>query len=99
MATEDAEELWSKARAMPHGFIPDFQTDGEYLDLLCRAAKLGHLEAMKKLGEYAARPCAHEGAGRTGMRRGQTVSGEVICGHLTRGLLLMVYCACRNITL
>lgn len=55
MATEDAEELWNKARAMPHGFIPDFQTDGEYLDLICRAAKFGHLEAMKKLGEYAGR--------------------------------------------
>ena len=55
MATEDAEELWNKARAMPHGFIPDFQTDGEYLALICRAAKLGHLEAMKKLGEYAGR--------------------------------------------
>ena len=53
--TEDAEALWTKARAMPHGFIPDFQEDGEYLSLVLRAARLGHLEAMVKLGDYAYR--------------------------------------------
>lgn len=53
--TEDAEALWTKARAMPHGFVPDFQEDGEYLSLVLRAARLGHLEAMVKLGDYAYR--------------------------------------------
>ena len=40
---------------MPHSFIPDMRTDGDYLSKVYDAAKLGHLEAMVKLGDYACR--------------------------------------------
>ena len=40
---------------MPHRFIPDPMVDGDYLSKIYAAAKLGHLEAMAKLGEYAGR--------------------------------------------
>ena len=50
-----AQRLWKVARSMPHGFIPNPETDGDYLAKVYGAAKLGHLEAMAKLGEYAGR--------------------------------------------
>ena len=51
----DADRLWAEARDMPHNFIPDPKTDGDYLSKIYRAARLEHLEAMVKLGEYAGR--------------------------------------------
>ena len=53
--TTDANQLWDEAREMPHDFIPDPVKDGDYLAKVYAAAKLGHLEAMAKLGEYAFR--------------------------------------------
>ena len=52
---EEAERLWLEAREMPHEFIPDPETDHDYLAKVYGAAKLGHLEAMVKLGDYAFR--------------------------------------------
>ena len=40
---------------MTHRFKPDWEKDREYLAKVYGAAKLGHLEAMVKLGEYAGR--------------------------------------------
>ena len=40
---------------MPNNFIPDPETDGDYLAKIYTAARLGHLEAMVKLGDYAYR--------------------------------------------
>ena len=51
----DANTLWAEARAMPHSFIPDPDTDGEYLWRLYGAARMGHAEAMAKIGDYAFR--------------------------------------------
>lgn len=51
----EADRLWSEAREMPHNFTPDWERDQEYLSKIYAAAKLGHLEAMVKLGEYAYR--------------------------------------------
>ena len=51
----DADRLWAEARDMPHNFIPDPETDGDYLAKIYTAARLGHLEAMVKLGDYAYR--------------------------------------------
>ena len=53
--SDDANRLWEEAREMPHNFIPDPKTDGDYLSKVYTAARLGHLEAMAKLGEYAYR--------------------------------------------
>ena len=53
--TVDANRLWEEAREMPHRFIPDPMKDGDYLSKVYDAAKLGHLEAMVKLGDYAYR--------------------------------------------
>ena len=52
---ENPEELWTTARAMEHGVVPNGEKDAEYLGLIYRAARLGHLKAMVKLGEYACR--------------------------------------------
>ena len=38
-----------------HNIIPDPKTDGDYLSKVYAAAKLGHLEAMVKLGDCAYR--------------------------------------------
>ena len=40
---------------MKHNFIPDPATDGDYLAKVYTAARLGHMEAMVKLGDYAYR--------------------------------------------
>lgn len=50
-----ADRLWVEARALTHNFIPDPSTDADYLAKLHGAAKLGHLVAMAKLGDYAFR--------------------------------------------
>lgn len=49
------EEDFRRARAMPHRVVPDFSTDGLYLDLLGESAEKGYAPAMAKLGEYAVR--------------------------------------------
>lgn len=51
----EAEMLWEEARRMIHNEIPNFETDGPYLTLVYEAARLGHVEAMFKLGDYAFR--------------------------------------------
>ena len=51
----DADRLWEEARGMAHRFKPDWEKDQEYLSKIYAAARLGHLEAMTKLGEYAGR--------------------------------------------
>ena len=51
----DADRLWEEAREMTHRFTPDWEKDQEYLSKIYAAARLGHLEAMTKLGEYAGR--------------------------------------------
>ena len=51
----DADRLWEEARGMSHNFTPDWEKDREYLAKVYGAAKLGHLEAMVKLGDYAYR--------------------------------------------
>ena len=51
----NAQMLWEEAREMPHNFIPDPDEDRDYLTRVHGAAKLGHLEAMVKLGDYAYR--------------------------------------------
>lgn len=50
-----ADEAWSRARVMVHEFVPDEVADAEYLELVRRAAALGHTLAMVKLGDYAFR--------------------------------------------
>ena len=50
-----AEELWNRAREITHGFLPDEVEDHEYLELIRKAAALGHRLAMVKLGDYAFR--------------------------------------------
>lgn len=52
------EALYKKARAMTHRMIPDFDTDGTYLELLGMSAAAGHAPAMAKLGDYAMRRAA-----------------------------------------
>jgi len=52
---ETGAAIYARARLMPHREIPDFGTDGMYLDLLGDAAAKGHLPALTKLGEYAMR--------------------------------------------
>ena len=52
---ENPEELWTTARAMEHSVVPNGEDDAEYLGLVYRAAQLGHVKAMVKLGEYACR--------------------------------------------
>ena len=52
---EDPEELWTMARAMEHSVVPNGADDPTYLELIYKAARLGHLKAMVKLGEYACR--------------------------------------------
>ena len=54
-AAADANRLWDEAREMKHRFMPAWGKDSDYLAKVYAAAKLGHLEAMAKLGEYAAR--------------------------------------------
>ena len=51
----EADRLWEEARRMTHNFKPDLEKDKAYLSKICAAARLGHLEAMAKLGEYAFR--------------------------------------------
>lgn len=50
-----ANRLWEEARGMAHRFLPDWEKDQDYLAKIYAAARLGHLEAMAKLGEYAGR--------------------------------------------
>ena len=52
---DDAQRLWEEAREIVHPYNPDWENDQEYLSKIHDAAKLGHLEAMAKLGEYAFR--------------------------------------------
>jgi len=52
------EELYVRARSMPHQLIPNYGTDGLYLDMLGDSAALGYAPAMQKLGEYAMRRAA-----------------------------------------
>ena len=52
---ENPEALWTTARAMEHSVVPNGEDDAEYLGLVYKAARLGHLKAMVKLGEYACR--------------------------------------------
>jgi len=49
------EELYAKARTLPHRRIPDFGTDAYYMELLGKAVAKGYPPAMSKLGEYAIR--------------------------------------------
>ena len=49
------DELWAEARRLPHNAIPSRRFDAKYLELLYRAASVGHIEAMKKIGDYALR--------------------------------------------
>ena len=53
--TDEAQRLWEEARAIPHPYNPDWENDREYLLKILNVARLGHLEAMAKLGEYAFR--------------------------------------------
>jgi len=57
-ASGDGEALFIQAREMPHQEIPDFEFDGEYLDLLGKSAATGYAPALAKLGEYAMRRSA-----------------------------------------
>jgi len=52
------EELFEQARALPHQVVPDFDSDGPYLELLGQSAKQGYSPALAKLGEYAMRRAA-----------------------------------------
>ena len=49
----EAEKIWTEARGLIHSESPDFATDWQYMTLVYKAAELGHLEAMSKLGDYA----------------------------------------------
>ena len=51
----EARRLWDEARGMTHCFMLDWEKDREYLAKVYGAARLGHLEAMVKLGDYAYR--------------------------------------------
>lgn len=51
----EARRLWEEARGMAHRFLPDWEKDQDYLAKVYTAARLGHLEAMVKLGDYAYR--------------------------------------------
>ena len=51
----DANRLWEEARGMAHRFRSDWKRNQEYLAKVYGAARLGHLEAMTKLGDYAYR--------------------------------------------
>ena len=53
-APAEAERVWAEACGMKiHSESPDFATDWQYMTLVYKAAGLGHLEAMSKLGDYA----------------------------------------------
>ena len=49
------EELWRRAREIPHDFVPDPEIDHDYLALVHAAATAGLAEAQAKLAEYASR--------------------------------------------
>lgn len=49
----EAERLWNEARSIIHSEVPDFSTDWRYMTLLYKAAELGSLDAMSKLGDCA----------------------------------------------
>ena len=49
------DELWRRAREIPHDFVPDPVKDHDYLTLAHAAAAAGVAEAMAKLAEYASR--------------------------------------------
>lgn len=49
------EYLFLKAQGVPHQVVPDYDTDGLYLDILREAANKGYGPAAAKLGEYAMR--------------------------------------------
>jgi len=52
------EAEYAQAREMTHQEIPDFEADGEYLELLGKSAAEGYAPALAKLGEYAMRRAA-----------------------------------------
>lgn len=52
---QKAERLWNEAREIPHSFKPDWEKDRDYMEKIYEAARLGHVKAMMKLGEYASR--------------------------------------------
>lgn len=52
---KNGDRLWTEAQGVPHGRVPDFRKDGDYLRLVVKAAQLGQTEAMVKLSEYAER--------------------------------------------
>jgi len=54
-----ADELWERARVMPHNVIPDVMEDAGYLELVHAAADAGHVAALAKLGDYAFRRQAY----------------------------------------
>jgi len=49
------EDLFNQARMIPHQPIPDFDCDGQYLELLGKSAAAGYAPALAKLGDYAMR--------------------------------------------
>ena len=51
----EAQRLWEDARGIKHNFVPDYMADRKYLAKVYDAARLGQLEAMVKLGDYAYR--------------------------------------------
>jgi len=52
---ESAQQLWDRAREMPHGVVPNPRDDFDYLALVHEAADLGHIDALMKLSDYAVR--------------------------------------------
>lgn len=53
--SRSGEDDWAAARAIPHQAIPDWESDGAYLELVYSAARGGCVDALAKLGEYAER--------------------------------------------
>lgn len=49
----EAERLWKESLDKRHSEVPDISTDWQYMNLLYKAAMLGHVEAMSRLGDYA----------------------------------------------
>lgn len=51
--SDEAQRLWAEAQTLVPSSIPNWDTDHWYLVRAYGAARLGHLEAMVKVGEYA----------------------------------------------
>ena len=49
----EAARLWHEASEIAHSHLPSWENDGKYLNLVVTAAKLGRVEAMGKLGDFA----------------------------------------------